>query len=656
MIIYFAELSHTGHGRSPNTVPLAAGYLAATTKQYFPEAEVRIFRDPQLLLEAVKITPPDILGVSVYLWSERLANFFAQKIRDISNKTVIVAGGPSIDDIDEELKAFLQLHHYYDVCIPNQGELSFLRIVEHINAHGKLVANEVIEGCARLSLDGALLRGAYTAPMIADIPSPYLGGFLDPFLSDGYVPIIQTMRGCPYSCAFCVSGTPHWSKITAFDLDRVLAEFEYVKARAKTKKMLLTDENLGILKERDIKLAEYLIKSYNESGFPAQLYYYTAKIITEHVLKIVELLSPIGQFGISFQTLDEGVRKEIKRTNIQFDQFLKYVLWAKGKKIITSTEMIFGFPGETVESYLTGLEQLLRSGVDRIYSYNLRLFNGIDLASQKNREKYHYKTKYRLPERTFGRYDGTVVTEVEEVVVGTSSFNFDDYLTIRKYGLFLELASGRGYLSELMQLMGKLGLPGEKLIRFLTQHSYDQYPKLAAIVQMYSERAKAELFDTIEQCTEAVQSLISEGKPIPEVKLNLIFTGKIMLDDDVREEFFDAIKYFVNTHGGKKHVVFFNDYLGNILNKQIVHFIKGEEVAVIANSHIPLDKIDRPDFNAEDVLLMDTTEKVAFTLHTDAINFLKNKSISSPVKDESTLQDIYMTMTLHGLLRTRKIL
>ena len=653
MIIYFADLSHTGHGRSPNTVPLAAGYLAATTKKYFPDTEVHIFRDPHLLLEAAKVMPPDIMGVSVYLWSERLSNFLAQKIRGLSEKTVIVAGGSSIDDIDEELKSFLHLHPYYDVCIPNQGEMSFLRIVEHINAHSRLAANEVIEGCARSSPEGALLRGPYTPPMISDIPSPYLGGFMDPFLSDGYVPIIQTMRGCPYSCAFCVSGTPLWSKITAFDLDRVLAEFEYVKARAKTKKILLTDENLGILKDRDVKLAEYLIKSYNESGFPAQLYYYTAKIITEHVLKVVELLSPIGQFGMSFQTLDEGVRKEIKRTNIQFDQFLKYVQWAKAKNIITSTEMIFGFPGETVYSYISGLEQLMRTGVDRIYSYNLRLFNGIDLATQRNREKYHYKTKYRLPERTFGMYDGTVVTEVEEVVVGTSTFNFDDYLTIRKYGLFMELASGRGYLSELIQLMIKLGLPGEKLIRFLTEHSYDQYPKLASLVRKYSARAKGELFDTIEQCTETVRALISEGKPIPEVKLNFIFIGKIMLNDAARGEFFDAIKDFVRSHCDEKQDDFFSEYLDNVLDKQIVHFHMKEEATVIAQSRIRLDKIDQQDFMAASDLLMDGTMQSFLTIHNDAWEFIQKHHISGTDKDEASLQDIFMSLPVHGLLRRR---
>jgi len=277
MKVYLAELSHIGKGRSPNTVPLAAGYLAATSKKHFPGVDITIFRDPNQLLRAVKSKQPDLVGFSIYAWSEELSKFCAQKIKEISEKTVIVAGGASIDDIDAEMLRFLQLYPCYDVCAANEGEVSFLRLVEHLKIHGELVPNETIEGCARLSTDGTLLRGLYTAPDLSEVPSSYLEGFLDPFLRDGYEPVIKSMRGCPYSCKFCVSGTPLWSKLRAFDLDRVFAEFEYVKKKATNRSLTLSDENFGILQDRDVKVAEYIIKSFKDSGFPPRLYFYSAK-------------------------------------------------------------------------------------------------------------------------------------------------------------------------------------------------------------------------------------------------------------------------------------------------------------------------------------------------------------------------------------------
>lgn len=386
-----------------------------------------------------------------------------------------------------------------------------------------------------------------------------------------------------------------------------------------------------------------------------QLYYYTAKIITDHVLKVVETLAPIGGFGISFQTLNEDARKEIKRTNIKYDQFLKYIQWAKERKIVSSTEMIFGFPGETVDSYIKGLEKLLLSGVDRISSYNLRLLNGIDLSTQAYRDKYQFKTMYRLPERTFGCYDGTVVIEKEEVVVGSYSFSYDDYLEVRRYGLFLELSSGSGYLSELIQLMVKFDLPGEKIVRYLANHKFNSYPTLASLMSEYLIMSKRELFETSELCTEYFQGLLYKGMQVPEVKLNLIYTGKIMLDANTRTEFFNIVKEFVRTiTNEKKQVDFFIEYIDNILALQVVSFNTNEVAIIHGQTKIRVDKIDQNNYTSMDDLLTHAQMSIEFTLHQDAVDFIKKKPLCN-INDEVTLQNIYMSISRFGLLRLRRI-
>lgn len=655
LIIYIAELSHTGRGRSPNVVPLAAGYLAAFAKKNLSHLNITIFRDHDLLLQTIKSKKPDIVGFSVHLWSERLSAFCAQRIKEISKNITIVAGGPSLDDLESGLLKFIKLNPYYDVYITNEGEMAFLHLIEHVATYGKLMRDIIIDGCSTLSSDGSLLRGRYVAPDLSQIPSPYLNGFLDDFIDQGYDPIIQSMRGCPYSCSFCVSGTPLWSKIRAFDTKGVLEEFDYIKKRTKNDYLILTDENFGILRERDVKIAEYIFKSYKDGGYPRKLYYYSAKIITDYVLKVVEILSPIGGFGMSFQTLDEKVTKEIKRTNISYEQFLKYVNWAAVRQIMTSTEMIFGFPGETVHSYVAGIERLMRSGVDRIYSYNLRLFSGIDLATQENRDKYDFKTLYRLPDRTYGFYDGEFITETEEVVVGSVSFNYADYQNIRKYGLFLELTTGSGYLTELIRIMIKIGFPGEKLIMFLAKYKYSNFPRLFSIVSKYEEMAKRELFETSEMCRANAREIFLSGKPIPEVKLNLIYTGKIILDPEARKELIDVIKEFIRRHcRSRKQMDFFVEYLDKIFINQIVSFRQNEKSSITVDTKIKLDAIEQNIYNSVDDLSGDKILSIEFIFHKDTIDFMRDRDLAN-MDDEATLQDIYMSVSNFGLLRQRRI-
>ena len=51
---------------------------------------------------------------------------------------------------------------------------------------------------------------------------------LDPML----VPIIQNIRGCPYKCRFCVSGT-QLGKIRNFSFERVKEEITFLRLNAK---------------------------------------------------------------------------------------------------------------------------------------------------------------------------------------------------------------------------------------------------------------------------------------------------------------------------------------------------------------------------------------------------------------------------------------
>jgi len=73
-----------------------------------------------------------------------------------------------------------------------------------------------------------------------EYPSPYLVGILDDYLTGKCRYLgLQTSRGCPFNCAYCVwniqwafEGLP---KIRYFSLDRVIEELKYIKRKTKGK-------------------------------------------------------------------------------------------------------------------------------------------------------------------------------------------------------------------------------------------------------------------------------------------------------------------------------------------------------------------------------------------------------------------------------------
>ena len=97
------------------------------------------------------------------------------------------------------------------------------------------------------------------------IPSPYLTGILDKFFLDRRLsPMIQTNRGCPFTCTFCADGHSSQSKVKLFSMDRVKKELEYIADHIDPtlqKTLFITDLNFGML-PRDVEIASFINDIY----------------------------------------------------------------------------------------------------------------------------------------------------------------------------------------------------------------------------------------------------------------------------------------------------------------------------------------------------------------------------------------------------------
>jgi len=99
-----------------------------------------------------------------------------------------------------------------DFFVDGEGEIVFRDLVLALEAGG-FDARQLRSGA--LAIPGVHYRHenrGYTngpARRIANIdtvlPSPYLSGILDKFFDKNLTPLLQTSRGCPYSCTFCAS-------------------------------------------------------------------------------------------------------------------------------------------------------------------------------------------------------------------------------------------------------------------------------------------------------------------------------------------------------------------------------------------------------------------------------------------------------------------
>lgn len=620
MKVFLADLFHYNEGvrnndALPNNVPLGIGYLAAVINARLPDVDVTLFRYADPLLDALRCSSPDLLGFSLRSWNLDLSKTCLEMAKRNLPDLPMVIGGPSVSSDDDALTKFLARRFPGVYAVAEEGERGILNLISHLDDGGR--GSEPIPGVAYLNDEGDLVRGVTERLPLDDIPSPYLTGVLDRFLDEGLVPIIQSMRGCPHRCAFCVSGCWKKSKLRSFPLPRVMDEIDYIHRRETNGDMILADENWGVLRERDVELAEFIMRRNEETGKPSRLYYYTDKIVTEHSKRIVKIISPIawiGGFFLSYQTLNPDSRKAIRRTNSPISTLREHVEWAENNGIPTVSEMIYGFPLETAATFMNGVETLLKVGVDRVFVFPLQLFPGIELDKTDFRTSYQLETKFRIMDGGHGLYqNGNLFSaEIEEIVVATKWSSIDDYMKVRRYSFFLMMMFGREYALEMVHLGSAAGTSFYGLPRYLASQSWKDSPVMLAIMRNFDRDAGAELHDSRDDARRHAERLALGERSIGALKLNLIYMGEVMANSDAMDGLFGAVEEFIQASFDEADAEVVRAYARDIFPRRVFRLGPDVDSCVTFESRFDYKTWINGNYaSAKDLLLDDSIPLVA---------------------------------------------
>lgn len=449
--IALADLRHSTSGRHIVSVPIGIGYIAAYTLLLFAPRtiEVQLYTDPDELIRDAELWRPDILGLSHYCWNAELSHLMAILAKKKNQTLLCVGGGPEFPTENEERRKYLMERCGFDMYVYDDcnGETAFANIVKAFCENEQDMVkhkSNPIPGVAFLDKKTTNLivgeRSAYIKNRDV-IPSPYLNGLLDKWLTDEYEPAIETRRGCPYKCAYCHTGN-NINKLSAFSVQRIKDEITYIArimSPLKNDRLIFCDTNFG-MDERDMEIADHLAFVMEQYEWPNSLKVSTGKDHKGHVLKVTKRLRNIMRLSLSRQSLNPITLKTIKRKNFPMDQYLDIVQELKqlGQKPLVC-ELIVPLPEDTLESFFEGQKMLIEAGINSGAIYTAMMLKGTLLASAEFRKKYQMKTKYRILPKQFGEYDGKKCFEIEEVCIENSTISFDDYRNIRAFSLITEI-------------------------------------------------------------------------------------------------------------------------------------------------------------------------------------------------------------------------
>lgn len=180
---------HPGCGFEPTgNIPLAPAVLAAAAglpmNSVVPWELCDSLSDSGIL-SMVEACRPRVVGFTLYMWNAERSAWLASEIRKTLPGVIVLGGGPEVTHDNHWLRNSGAFH----LLVEGEGE-SFAGILGHPSQLMKMAKN----------LSGFTSTGKCT--FLPDHwPDPYFTGHME---GSGDLPAhIETVRGCPYHCAYC---------------------------------------------------------------------------------------------------------------------------------------------------------------------------------------------------------------------------------------------------------------------------------------------------------------------------------------------------------------------------------------------------------------------------------------------------------------------
>jgi putative methyltransferase len=525
--IYLGDLGYYNDYNFNQPTPLNVAYIGRYLQRQIPDVRVELFKHPVEMLQRINEGPPTILGLSHYQWNSNLNLKLIEAAKAADPATISVLGGPHFDATNTDWMAgFFAARPQVDFHIEREGEATFANLIESLIAAdfdpAKLDVSRWPSTLFAYDRESATVLhnpdGPFERLDLTTLPSPYLNGGMDKFLKDPYLaPIVETNRGCPYSCSYCAWGAATQSKVRQFPLEQVIDEIRYVTKRSRNSQKLLylADANFGILK-RDEDIARTIADCSVNLGFPKQNYVYFAKNTNERVIRVAELMKTVTSMSMSKQSVNDNVLANIKRRNIPHQQYDSLRLECEKLSIKTFSELIYGLPGETYDSFVNGVIQTVRQKA-MVAIYPLLLIEGAENHTLEYRERFGIESKFRVLPRFISTMEGLRTLEYEEVAIANDALPFEEWLRIREFHFLIILFASEVF-SDLKRELEAQDLDYATLATRILGDKTAWPESWTALLDRFSRAAVDELLDP--------EDLRVEYEPDEMVDIELKFPAK----------------------------------------------------------------------------------------------------------------------------------
>lgn len=328
-------------------------------------AEYTINHQMEQILQDIYKRKPDVIGFSCYIWNISYVKVILADIKKVLPDVKIWAGGPEVSYHGE---AFLKEEPAVDLVMMGEGEITFAHFLKALLEGEDL---KQVPGLMVRNADGTFTDTGFRQVMdMSQIPFPY--AFMDMKELEHRIIYYESSRGCPFSCAYCLSSID--KKLRFRSLDLVVPELEWF-LQAKVPQVKFVDRTFNCKKSHAMAIWQYIRD--HDNGVTNFHFEIAADLLDKDELDLLSTMRPgLVQLEIGVQSTNEKTLEAIRRkTDIEEIREITETInsW---HNIHQHLDLIAGLPWEDLESFKKSFNDVYEMEPEQLQLGFLKVLKG----------------------------------------------------------------------------------------------------------------------------------------------------------------------------------------------------------------------------------------------------------------------------------------
>ena len=419
---------------------------------------------------AVFCSQYDVVAFSCYIWNITPILAVAKKIKELKSDCKILLGGPEVSYEYDEIIAL----PFIDFIIVGEGETPFS---EFLNSYPNV---ENVPSLVRK--DNLEIIKNTLAPMF-DLKNfeqsmPYQFDNIEELKNK--VLYIETSRGCPYKCEFCLASLDN--KVRYLPDASIKKTLLFMMEHGKVVKFL--DRTFNIKRDFTIDIFKFILEHHRPHNvFQFEI---TADILHPDIINFIHENVPKGlfRFEIGIQTVNQKANLEVSRKQ-NFEK-TKRIIQELDYKIEMHLDLIVGLPLDYWDDIKYSFEEVFKLFAPEMQLGFLKFLKG---TTMRDKEKhgfiYDQNPPYQIIESNYlSKEELAKIVQLENALEiywnGKKTINTLKYIT-EQYSVF-EFLLGLGIYFGTKKEYHKYSLTD--VFDIITQYAEKNYPEDAVLKKL----------------------------------------------------------------------------------------------------------------------------------------------------------------------------